>query len=200
MPVRDQNLLERLSIRAVAIIACCLFASTGAYADEPVLSPLSKAQELVNLGNALASKERYEEAMSVYKKALELEPQNSKALFNIGKICMKWKYEYGQAKDYFEQALKSKPKFMEAWNMHGLCCKKMGNINGAEASFKQALSINPNYYDALCNLGFFYYTTDRFTEAREILNRAKVLPQSRRDQELSEFLEKLDQKLGPESK
>lgn len=156
--------------------------------------PLTKAQELVNQGSALAAQEKYDEAMELYKKALELEPKNARAPFNMGKIYIKQKLDYSTAKTYFEQALNGDPKFVEAWNMHGLCCKRLDNWKGAETSFKQALTLDPNYYDALCNLGYFYFNTSRYKEAREYLDRASALPQARNDDDLAEYMSRIDGK------
>ena len=154
--------------------------------------PLTKAQELVNQASALAAQEKYDEAMELYKKALELEPKNSRALFNIGKIYIKQKIDYTTAKSYFEQALNADPKYIDAWNMHGLCCKRLDNWKGAETSFKQAIALDPNCYDALCNLGYFYFNTKRFKEAKEILDRAAALPKARFDDDLAEYMGRLE--------
>lgn len=177
-----------VALRAIAFNICfCFLLHQGACAED-----FAKAQELTKQAITLASQGKYEESMALNKQALDLDPKSASILFNIGKLYQKWKLDYSTAKSYYEQALTINPKLIEAWNMHGICCKRLNNMKAAENSFQQALKLDPNHYDSLCNLGYFYFNSGRYKDSREILERANKLAQASNDNDLAEFLDKLD--------
>ncbi len=174
----------------LGLLACVLFLP-GSLADE-----LSKYKELLSEADKLASEEKIDESIAVYKRAIELDPKRAGAFFNLGNVYRKHKHEYARAIECYRLALEQDPKFAEAWDMQGLCCKRLDDMAGAEKCFKRAIEINPKDYDASCNLGYLYFHANRFIESREILQKASEMPQAQNDRDLAEFMKRLDKELG----
>ena len=59
----------------------------------------------------------------------------------------------------------STPQSAEAWFQRGNEQFASGDLDGAEQAYKQALELNPDYVDAMTNLGVVYYQKGRLDEA-----------------------------------
>lgn len=67
------------------------------------------------------------------------------------------KEEYTKAEQLLKSLVDSDPKNETIWYVLGATLEKLGKKNEQEAAYKKALEINPNYYDALFNLGAMYF-------------------------------------------
>jgi tetratricopeptide (TPR) repeat protein len=70
---------------------------------------------------------------------------NKNAMYNLGVINLVGLKAYNKALDYFTGAINADPKYAEAYYGRGICYKEMKENKKAEAEFKTALSINPDY-------------------------------------------------------
>jgi len=71
----------------------------------------------------------------------------------------------GQAWDYFQlgatenaeqlfrEAVAADPQYAEAWCFLGIVCKARGKLDDAVQSYRQALRLQPTYFEPLNNLG-----------------------------------------------
>jgi len=91
-------------------------------------------------------------------------------------------FSRGQAETALEelrQAMSLRPDWAEALGMQGLIQASRGDIVGAEASFKRALSISPADGDVLHNYGWFLCQQRRWAEADAQFERAVASPRYR---------------------
>src|SRR3954447_26705624 len=65
------------------------------------------------------------------------------------------------------QIIAREPRNVIAHNVAGLCLATTGDFSAAIDAFRAALAIDPNFIEALANLGWSYKATARFDEAIE---------------------------------
>ena len=117
---------------------------------------------------------RPEQAVLAYRKAVELNPSFASALVNLGVHQLENK-QYGEAQTTFEKLTKEMGR-NDAVTLTSLGSAYRGRsgdypvgaaersqfIMAAEASYKRALTANPNYGPAYFNLGLLYLDADPF--------------------------------------
>lgn len=120
-----------------------------------------------NLGYALATEQRYGEAIPHYQAALGLDPALFQAHYNLGRAF----YEQGQ----FPQSV---TEFQQTLNAHlsrdyefdvrtalGIALAREGRMAEAEKEFRLALNIRPQSAEVHANLGSFLAVAGRLEEA-----------------------------------
>jgi tetratricopeptide (TPR) repeat protein len=124
-----------------------------------------------NLGVALASQGRHEEATRHYSEALRIKPQYAKAHNNLG-VALAQLGNVEEAVKHFAEALRVKPQYADEYNSLGLALARLGEPQYADAHnnlglvlasqgkheeamrhYSEALRIEPQYADAHNNLG-----------------------------------------------
>ena len=76
--------------------------------------------------------------------------------------------EYDQAERYFRQVLKYNNRYADVHNMLGVICHIEGKFDGALQHFKEAVTINPNYTEALLNLAVLHNDLGEYKEAKKL--------------------------------
>ena len=90
-----------------------------------------------------------------------------------GDILMARK-QYREAIDMFKSGSSKDPIL---WNKCGIAYHQMMQLGNARKSYEQALKLNPDYVEAMNNLGTIYYAEHSFRRAISWYNRAlKVAP------------------------
>jgi tetratricopeptide (TPR) repeat protein len=116
----------------------------------------SSVSSLTGKGNKLYRKDKYKEALEVYKKAQVKDPKQMKLDYNIG--CAQYKIKsYNEALKSFTKIVSSledkKLKEKAIYNL-GNAMFRLGNLKEAIEMYKQALKMNPTDLDAKINLEF----------------------------------------------
>ncbi|MCU0606168.1 MAG: tetratricopeptide repeat protein [Candidatus Edwardsbacteria bacterium] len=94
---------------------------------------------------------RAEDARKAYLKAVEINPQNSKAYVLLGKTAYN-DTKYDQAIDYFSKAVAINPADTNSQFLLGLSFFASKKYEQAIAPFRKANALNPDDRDALINL------------------------------------------------
>ncbi|MFA5293560.1 MAG: tetratricopeptide repeat protein [Phycisphaerae bacterium] len=125
-----------------------------------------------NLGVALASVGRLNEAIVCHKKAIGLNPKNAEAYYDLGNIMLATS-KFDQAADEYSRALQIKPEYAKAHSNLAIVFAQQGKLDEAIEHFAQASAIEPNdigmHYNlamALTNNGLL---EDAEIQYREIL-------------------------------
>ena len=108
-----------------------------------------------NLGSNLVYFERYDEANTAYDKARELGLPQRMFRYQFGPFIAN--FQSNRTDDLLaltEYALQRTEMSEEAWLWHGWGLYRQGDIPGAIADWRKALSIRPGYDDALYALNF----------------------------------------------
>jgi tetratricopeptide (TPR) repeat protein len=117
-----------------------------------------------NLGLALVSLGRTQEAIGHYEQVLRIKPDCVEAHNNLG-LALVSLGRIPEAIGHYEQALRIKPDCVEAYNDLGIVLKDQGQVTKAIACYEQALRLKPDYPEAHNNLGVVLKDQGQVTEA-----------------------------------
>jgi len=112
------------------------------------------ATESILKGNQLYQQSQFDLAEAQYRKALEYDPDNEKAKYNLSNALQKQNKFDEAAKLLEDLAGSAKDKSLKsaAWYNQGVAYTKMKNLDASIESYKKALRINPNDQEARENL------------------------------------------------
>ena len=112
---------------------------------------ISQAQKLVEEGAGQMQKKHYDQAIAIFQKALQEEPQSA-TIYNLLGMAYRFKYNQVRSQDLknkeiaaFKKAVKIDPNYWVALINLGATYYYMGEKDKAAPLFKKALSINPNH-------------------------------------------------------
>ncbi len=105
-----------------------------------------------NLGNALATQGRFDEAMEHYRQTLKIMPDYAEAHDNLG-LALAGRGQVDEAIACYQKALEINPDLAEAHNNFGVLLGQRGRFDEAIVHLQQALKINPDHAEAHNNLG-----------------------------------------------
>jgi tetratricopeptide (TPR) repeat protein len=108
-----------------------------------------------HLGVAFGRQGNLEEAKAELLQTLELKPDSADAHYTLGLLLVDWPYpkDFPGAAKQFEEALKYKPNFPEAYEELGEVFLTLGNWNAALAQFRAAVKLKPAFPEAYCGIG-----------------------------------------------
>lgn len=110
----------------------------------------------IYMADVYTKEEKMDEAKKVISLAREKYPNYPELLRSEVNFLLADK-KYDEALSLLK-SLANKPDANETiWFVLGATHEKLGNVEEQEQAYKKALEINPNYYDALFNLGATYY-------------------------------------------
>ena len=141
---------------------------------------------LLNLGNIATKLARLEEAEKAYKKLLSIRsnhPQaklgeipRSRIHLNLGEIYLRQE-KFPQAIRHYQEALKQKPEFAEAFYNLGFIAIREGRLDEAVEHYKAALKVQPDMAEAHYFLGNIYGEQNQFKPAENAYQRViKIQP------------------------
>ena len=127
-----------------------------------------------NLGFALASHGRSDEAIAHFSEAVRILPTFAEGHNALGVALME-RNRLDEAMHHFEEAIQIKPDFGLAHSNRGSVLAREGRIEDAIGEFQEGLRSVPDDAQMRSNLGLAYATQGRFGEAIEEFQRAKEL-------------------------
>ena len=133
-----------------------------------------------NKARALMAEGRNEEALELFDKSLERNPENGKVWYNKGCVLL----EMGRNEEALEAnvtALKFYPTDGLAWGNKGTALFNLGRFEEALPAFEKSLESDNNDVNALYNKGRTLARLGRFEEAIPPLDKALQLDQNRLD-------------------
>jgi tetratricopeptide (TPR) repeat protein len=104
--------------------------------DPDVLYPLAYAKHKFG---------QTEEAVGLYRKMIQIDTTYAEALFQIGHIKQFTIGDLDSAIYYYNSAIITEPRFVEAWHNMGLCYEDMGDKTKALQSYAKALKYDPDF-------------------------------------------------------
>lgn len=104
-------------------------------------------EALYAYGLSCQENEDYNEAIETYHSILEID-EYREPYFNLGYIHQEYLKVYDVAIDYYTKAINLEPKYLEAYYNRGLCYEELKQYKKAEADFRHALKLNPQYTTA----------------------------------------------------
>lgn len=124
----------------------------------------NKARPREMMGNVRLQQGRLDEALSYYRRALDLNPGSSKANYNMGTAL--WRLgKTPEAIERYSRALRLNPKLAEAHVNLGIALQSRGESDKAAAHCAAALQIRPGFAEACYNLGNILAAQGNITNA-----------------------------------
>jgi len=134
-----------------------------------------RPEYLFSLGTALRHQKRYQEAVNVFDKAVQLKPDKAELWTGLGKALV----DLGRPAEAllsFQHALKLNPSLWDAAHESGTLLNQMGRREEALAHFMRCAELKPNHAadDATTfnNIGNILQSLGRGAEALQWLDRA----------------------------
>ena len=126
----------------------------------------SDAAELFSRGVALEEDPRnHMQAIAVYQRVLELDPQHAAAHINLGTLHYNHQ-DYKLAESHYRNALEIDPRYALAHFDLGNVLDETGRVSEAIQTYLTAIQLAPTYADAHYNLALAY---EKVKEARKAL-------------------------------
>jgi protein O-GlcNAc transferase len=148
----------------------------------PDYQPAKKNLELVNqvmtgsiamdafkYSEEAAKKDDYQEKITVYQRALNINPDYAKVHNNLG-VALFYEGYYDSAYHHLEQAVRLQKDYPEAINNLGFLNRVAQKYDIAIKLFLKALTIKPRYVEALNNLGEAYFLSADLDSAQKVFN------------------------------
>jgi len=128
-------------------------------------------------GDELFAKEKYEEAIVCYNKAIEINPNNENAWGWKGN-CLSSMQRYEEAIVCFNKIIELNPNDEYAWNFKGNCLLLMQRYEEAIVCLNKAIELNQNNENAWGWKGNWLSDMQRYEEAIVCYNKAIELNQN----------------------
>ncbi len=116
-----------------------------------------------NLGKIYDSHGKYNDAIILYHKALEIDPKNFEVYYNIGRSYYVQE-KYDESFTAFKNAVAIKPDYAEAYNSMGYLHQDQGNLDEAITFIEKALQIKPDFAMAHDSLSQVLFLRGRYKE------------------------------------
>ncbi len=175
-----------------ALIATALLMPAPIIFDAPSYSTfaqegLSESGRWNNKGMKLRDKEKFNDAIKCFQRAVELDPHYNRAYVNMGEAYMKGKHDTRSAKTCFEKAIEIDAKDPFAWHNMATVMDAIGDLKRAERACKRALALesasnvsaenSKNYsklkFKTLSTLTKLYLRMNRLEDAQETLSNLR---------------------------
>lgn len=134
-------------VKYIIFIAFLLFANGSAFAQKT-------ERDYIRKGNKLFNDSSYVQAEINYRKALEINPNSSEALYNLGNVLSQQNKLKEAMQQYTaaSQAEKNKTKLAKIYHNAGVLFQAAKHYQEAVQSYKQSLRNNPNDDETRYNL------------------------------------------------
>jgi tetratricopeptide (TPR) repeat protein len=147
-----------------------------------------------NLGVALASADRHEEAIEAYTRAEALRPASLEVQRNLGRELLRFE-RFDEVEKCFQRARKLAPRDAGVRNDLGELYRRTGRLKEAADQFKTALRLRPVYPAARYNLGLTFAAMERWSEAIASFNSyLHLVPGASDADEVRQTIADLEQK------
>lgn len=134
----------------------------------------TNAIESYSQGKTLYDLNRYEEALTLYKKAIQVRPDYLEAWNCQGNTLFQLK-RYKEALNAYDQAIQIKSNYLESWSGRGIVLNNLQRYEEAIDSLDKALKLQPNYPEAWNGKGDALLNLQRYEQAVAAYDKAVKL-------------------------
>lgn len=183
-PTIPRNKKRRSSPLRVMILLILIFASLYVYATiqqeevespfTPTPTPTRSALSYSAEAEELYLQGRLEEAITAYKQAIALAPDNVVAYVPLSRLLV-LEREVFEGIVYAQKAIEIAPENAPAWAALGMAYDWNGHVSKAIEACNQATELDPTYAEGYAYLGEAYADVQRWAEALEAVQMALKL-------------------------
>ncbi len=159
----------------IRILLSRVLMSAGEY-DEVVhvLKDLAKSgniEALEMLGMALEKSERFDDAVAIYERVLEIDKNNIQAMQGLGRIHLK-RENYEAARDVFEKIVKIMPESRDINENLAFIYEKLGDYSHALKYINQAIILDPENKFLYNSKGLILMKMELYDDAKKAFEKA----------------------------
>ena len=136
---------------------------TFSLAGMPQLAVAQTIEELFQQGNAAQSAGNYTQAESIWRRVIQLYPNNSVAYNNLG-LALGNQGKLEEAITAYRQAIQLDRNFAHVYIGLGDALRDQGKLDEAIAAYRQAIQLDRNFAPAYNNLGTALYQQGKLDE------------------------------------
>jgi eukaryotic-like serine/threonine-protein kinase len=125
----------------------------------------------VFLAMAVYEHKKVDEAQTLFRKALDLNPNMAHAHYGLG-IILDGQKKHREAEAAYRKAIDLKPDFMQAYYNLGNTLRKQGKHAEAERASQKAVDCKPNFAPAFNNLSLALMSQGKLVEAEKAIRKA----------------------------
>jgi tetratricopeptide (TPR) repeat protein len=129
------------------------------------------AEKMINEGQSFRVLGQFEEAMSCFDKALEIDPKNVRAWISRGNLFLDQKL-FNEAISCYNKAIEIEPGNKKYWYNIGFALQKSDKFEESLEYFNYSLKIDPKYVKALTAKGSSLSQLSRYEEALLCVDKA----------------------------
>jgi tetratricopeptide (TPR) repeat protein len=129
----------------------------------------------LEMGYAKYKLKNDDEAIALYKKAIELDPKSHIGYNGIGEIYRDSKKNMTEAMAWYKKSLDLNSSERKACFGMGYCLNNQGKYSEAIPYLRKAIDSEPTYTAAYVELGYSFYKTSFYSDAITNLNKAVSL-------------------------
>ena len=126
------------------------------------------------LGASAAQLGMSDQAVTAFKKVINLKPDYADAYSNLGN-ALQDQGDIDQAIKVYKKAILLKPNYAEAYNNMGIALKNLGKLEESIIAHNKTLSLKPDYADAYNNLGIALQDQNKIKESIYAYKKALVI-------------------------
>jgi tetratricopeptide (TPR) repeat protein len=134
----------------------------------------SEAKRLNNAGVVAYHNGRYEKALELFQKAIDLYPEFTEGYNNLGLTHTEMNEEE-KATEAFKKAIELDPNLAATYNNLGYAFYRLGSYTEAIEMYQEAIGRSKDNTAAYTNLGNAYYKLDMIEEAIQAWNTALLI-------------------------
>jgi len=134
--------------------------------SRPSAPPKAPANLILERALEAHSQNNLSKAEDLYRQFLEIEPDDARALHNLGVIGLQTGHP-AAAVELIRSSLKKDTCSVDGYCNLGLALKRAGDPNAAEQAYRKAIQIDPMVVEAHVNLGVLLRELQRSDDARE---------------------------------
>lgn len=173
-PAAQQRLRE-ISGQAIAVTRPSNYLATDQDMNALLATNPTTAREFLTRGGVLLDRQRYDQALSDFDHAVELDPKNASALADRG-ITHVWKSQFDAAAKDLDAASAIDPRNAVVFRARGLMAQKKGAYRDAITAYTTAQDIQPSAFSLLHRSEAEYAANDLDAALRDSASVLKDVP------------------------
>jgi len=136
---------------------------------------LNNSVNYCNIGITYEVLSEPELAIAFYKKAIDIDKTNIRAINNLARIYVDIAKDYDTAAKYLDYTIKIAPNDAEAYNTYGNLNLIKEDFKMAETYLKKSIFLDENFFKNYFDLAKVYIKTEDKTKAKENLHKCLEL-------------------------